>query len=70
MKTLKRITNTEDVNTVKTVAAEYATAYRTDDWHKEDLLTRLQNVLKDMKSKYSLTDAEWATLYTRFVLSI
>lgn len=70
MKTLKRITKTEDVNTIITVADEYATAQKTNDWRKEGLLTKLQNLLLEMKAKYSLTDVEWAILYTKFVLSI
>lgn len=70
MKTLKRITNTEDVNRIINLSSEYATAYKNDDWHKEPLMTKLQNLLLEMVEKYNLTKVEWATLYTKFVLSI
>ena len=70
MKTLKRITDTEDVNRIINLSSEYVTAYKNDDWHKEPLMTKLQNLLLEMVEKYNLTKVEWATLYTKFVLSI
>lgn len=69
MKTLKKITNKEEVSELFELSRNYKIACASKDWRKGTYMEEIQMLLNSFKAEYDLTDAEWSTLYVKFVLS-
>ena len=69
MKALKKITSEKEVSELLQLSHNYKIACASKDWRKGTYMEEIQMLLNSFKAKYNLTDAEWSTLYVKFVLS-
>ena len=69
VKTLSKITNTNDIDKLKEFYRSYKKYCDTQDWKTLEYIEKIQMLLNSFKIKYNLTETEWSKLYVKFVLS-